>query len=276
MKNVKWLVQQNLLDECQMTTVREAIKLSGAEVHGITVIPFSDDLETPSALTSDVSKVIPYGSTKLTKLAKNKSWTGVFFDDETFRVDTWNKHRDDMLNKPLMIMKAKTVEPYFTKSWGLYSDKQFFVRPMEDLKAFSGGVMTVEQLANFMGGTTGNFSVPDDCEVVISQVQDIIAEWRFFIVGGKVIDGSQYRSHGRLIKSNVSHNIGFMETVQDMADKWLPAPCVCMDVAMIAPNGEFGKLELRVVEFNCINSSGFYDNDIDKIVYELTKYVLES
>jgi hypothetical protein len=274
---VKWLVQQNLLDENNMSVVRSAItkfeRLS--TYHGIDVIPFSEELTLPESISESDVKVIPYGSTKLTKLAKQKNWSGVFFDDGAFRVDTWNKHHEDMLNKPLMIMKAKTVEPYFSQSWGAYPDKQFFVRPMEDLKAFAGGVMTVEQLANFLGGTTGNFSVADDCEVVISEVQDILAEWRFFIVGGKVIDGSMYRNHGRLLKKHLDQTFdaALYEAAQTFADHWLPAPCVCMDLALIQIDG--GETCLKIVEFNCINSSGFYDNDINKIVYELTDYVLK-
>jgi len=42
------------------------------------------------------------------------------------------------------------------------------------------------------------------------------------------------------------------------ADKWLPNRNVVMDLALVDN-------ELKVIEFNCINCSGFYNHDVRKI-----------
>ncbi len=54
-----------------------------------------------------------------------------------------------------------------------------------------------------------------------------------------------------------------IEDIQKLADKWLPNPTCVMDVALVDD-------EYKVIEFNCFNSSGFYKNDINKIVMAVT------
>jgi len=53
-----------------------------------------------------------------------------------------------------------------------------------------------------------------------------------------------------------------MDYAQRMADLYCPAKAFVMDVCMI----ESG---MKIVEVNCINCSGFYDTDIQKLVASL-------
>jgi hypothetical protein len=99
---------------------------------------------------------------------------------------------------------------------------------------------------------------------VLCEPQNIKAEWRWFVVGGKVISGSMYRAHNQLRKMRVVEQ-DLINEAQLLADKWLPDECCVMDLALV---GE----ELKVIEFNCINSSGFYDNDVNAIFEALWNY----
>lgn len=232
------------------------------------MIPFSDHLDLPDDLRES-KRVITYGSTKLSRLAGQYGWSGDFFNNETFRVDVWNRQRSDMLNRPIATLKAKNVEMYFTEMAKVMPEREFFVRPMEDLKAFAGGVYRVIDMVDFMGGMTGNFSVDPETEVTVSETKEILCEWRYFVVGGKIIDGSIYRRAGRYgLTRRLVHeeDQDVLDEAQTFADKWLPSPCCVMDLAL-TPDG------LRVVEFNTINSSGFYAHDIGKVVSALTDYV---
>jgi hypothetical protein len=56
-----------------------------------------------------------------------------------------------------------------------------------------------------------------------------------------------------------------IDEAQELANKWLPDQCCVMDLALVED-------ELKVIEFNCINSSGFYDHDVDAIFKALWKY----
>ena len=52
---------------------------------------------------------------------------------------------------------------------------------------------------------------------------------------------------------------------QAMADTWLPSPCCVMDTCLVGD-------DMKVVEFNCINASGFYDHDISLVLNKLLEY----
>jgi hypothetical protein len=56
-----------------------------------------------------------------------------------------------------------------------------------------------------------------------------------------------------------------IDEAQSFADKWLPDSCCVMDLALVDDS-------LKVIEFNCINSSGFYNHDVSKIFKELYEF----
>lgn len=259
---ITWAIQTNLLNEHQQLTVWNAAKDAGCNVQEIVVIPFSEEFgnEIPDIGTA----VIPYGSTSMIKLAQNRNWIGNFFDPDTFRVEVWNQKRDDMLNADCIIT---TVGGVHESLKDIDDNERRFIRPVKDLKEFSGTVTTVGEIKNWMNSVfSGNFSFSEDTEIAVAPVQNIVVEARYFIVGGKVIDGSIYRVHGNLWKKHIPVN-GVDSAIHDMAEKWLPNDCCVMDIALLE-NSEF-----KVIEFNTINGSGFYDNDVLTIVKAMTDYV---
>jgi hypothetical protein len=150
-----------------------------------------------------------------------------------------------------------------------------FVRPVLDLKTFAGGVSTVKQIKEHMASTqVENYSFDADTMVSIAEPVNLLGEWRFFVVNGKVIDGSQYRKHLRLYKNRVTSE-RLLQLAQEKADLWLPHQTCVMDLALLnqVPNKQLNDIhdQLKVIEFNCINSSGFYDNDIPKIVQAINR-----
>jgi hypothetical protein len=112
--------------------------------------------------------------------------------------------------------------------------------------------------------TSGTYKLEPETKVVLCEPKNIQAEFRWFVVDGKVVSGSMYRCRNQLIKQRMTEPEEFDEA-QKMADKWLPAPCCVMDLALVDD-------ELKVIEFNCINSSGFYDNDVVAIFKTLWEY----
>lgn len=130
------------------------------------------------------------------------------------------------------------------------------------MKHFSGIVMESYEASEWLKDcmeceSSGTYKLDPEMLIVISKPRNIQAEWRWFIIDGKIVDGSMYRSRGQLILKK-EDNIECIKEAQKFADIWLPDSCVCMDLALVDD-------EMKVIEFNCINSSGFYDNDIDKI-----------
>lgn len=80
-------------------------------------------------------------------------------------------------------------------------------------------------------------------------------EWRYFVVGGRIVTGSSYRFKGQPDQKR-ELDADVLAEAQALADLWLPHRCCCMDVALC-------ENQPRVVEFNCLNATGFYDHDIE-------------
>jgi hypothetical protein len=268
---VAWLLQNNFIrnhDTDQVGIITRALDEKETPYQLVDVIPFSDEMTV--VYSNNVSilpeKTIPYGSTKLTKYAgRTQSWKGDFYVEETFRVDTWLRMRNDMLNSDVQIMTvAQAMEKFKLES----SDSVWFIRPVKDLKAFSGTVTTAEEISKWMQSIdSGSFNFGPDAEVAISTPKTIKMEWRYFVVGGKIIDGSVYMIRGqRLIQRERDADV--LAEAQAMADVWLPHETCVMDLALTNDG-------LRVVEFNSFNSSGFYYHDIPKIINAVTDYVEE-
>lgn len=258
-----WVVQANLLSIERQQDVAWALKDLEIPYVGVNVIPFSDDLEF--LFDAPVGPgIIPYGSTSLIRHAQRYNWSGLFFNTTNFRVEAWNNHRDDMLNSDARIMTVKEASILFTH---VLDDRElWFIRPVEDLKAFSGTLTTAEEISRWMGSIDiGNFQISEDTMVAISQPKTILMEHRWFVVGGKIVDGSMYYHNGQLYSRHET-DADVIKEAQELADKWLPHETVVMDVGLTNDGP-------KIIEFNCLNGSGFYQHDISKIVKAVTQYV---
>lgn len=261
MNKITWAIQTNLINDLQLNSVWYAASETGSEVVPIVIIPFSDEFDTPD-LDED-SIIIPYGSTSLSKKAYKRGWKGLCYDDHTFRSSTWNQNHPKMLNSDSHFMNVSAIEKFFE---GTDLEQKWFIRPVRDLKEFDGTVTTAKEMMKWMNSVySGNYSFSEDTEVMISPVQDILAEYRYFIVNGKIIDGSMYKFKGRLMKEKLELAWPIHRRAQELADMWLPHPVCVMDCANVDD-------ELKVIEYNTINSTGFYDNDIGLIVRSVTDY----
>ncbi|WAX21556.1 hypothetical protein [Stenotrophomonas phage RAS14] len=265
MKKVAWVIQTNLLQDSTVLGVWNSAKELGCDTHEAIIIPFQEEMgneEELMAIPVDDVTVIPYGSCKLARISNARGWKGNCYVDETFRTDVWLRERDDMLNKDAVMMMVKDTEQYLKD---VPDDEEFFIRPVKDLKSFSGSVAEAHDIRNWMNSTkSGNFSFTEDTEIIIAPIQKLYSESRFFIVGGKVVDGSYYRMGGSLQVSAIKQPEMY-ELAQTFADKWLPHECCVMDLAETDDG-------YRVIEFNTINSSGFYEHDIRKIVTAMTEW----
>ena len=263
---MKFIIQHNSINVEDLHAIHKT--LENYPHHYIGLIPFSREIVSEVEL--DGLDYIPYGSTLLTTLvATDLKWKGLFFDLDTFNYSASVKNRDDMLNNDLIISVKDAVE--FLQQKENVGD--WFIRPSHDLKQFSGQVIDSVECTEWLKDamlcdSSGSYRLDADTPVVLAKPVNIQAEFRWFIVGGKVISGSLYLCRGQFRKERIT-DPELIAEAQQFADKWLPSPCCVMDLALVDN-------QLKVVEFNCINSSGFYDTDIDLILKELYNYCLNT
>lgn len=254
-----FIIQDNFMRDEYKRAIVEALASNNIPHKFVSIMPFTREISSDEPLSG--TNFIPYGSTLMTMLAHNLNWRGNYFVPNMFRIETRSENRDDMLNNASMTLEH-AIE--FLKLQDPLS--QWFTRPCEDLKQYSGQVINAGGCWQWMEDamtreSSGSYKLSADTKVVISCVKNIQAEWRWFVVDGKVVSGSIYRSRGQLVKRRELDD-AIISEAQTIADIWLPHRNCCMDLARVND-------KLKVIEFNTINSSGFYDNDVNVIFKSL-------
>lgn len=260
---MKFLIQHNLINPENLLEIKEATEKYPREFVGL--IPFSREITSDEPLVG--LDFIPYGSTAMTEVALELGWKGLFFDLATANYETFIVNRNDMLNENVLRLD-EAVEFLANRP----ATELWFTRPSLDLKQYTGMVDTAGELFAWLKdrlecACSGSYQLAPDTKIVLSIPKTIDAEYRWFVVGGKVITGSMYRNNGQLY-SQEQLDPDVIKEAQSFADKWLPSPCCVMDLALT----DYG---VKVIEFNCINSSGFYKCNIGKIFDALWEYTNE-
>jgi hypothetical protein len=258
---MKFLIQSNLMGEQWLHDVKAGVEHLPHEFVG--VIPFSREITSNEVLEG--TDYIPYGSTLFTNLAFEKGWKGLHFDHYRFNYTMGLTHRQDMLNGG-----AYTIQSAMGFLKTRPADEQWFIRPNADLKQFTGHCINAGECASWLKDamecqSSGTYKLDPNDIVILSRPKDIKMEWRWFIVGRKVISGAMYRNPQKQLVRIPETCPATIAEAQEFANLWLPDPCCVMDLAYVDD-------QVRVIEFNCINSSGFYGHDIKKIFTALYEY----
>ncbi|MFN8396575.1 MAG: ATP-grasp domain-containing protein [Bacteroidia bacterium] len=161
----------------------------------VKIVPFSDEL--PEILTLGEVNVF-YGSTTLVLNAYKRfgGSKGIFFDQERFSMKTYlERWGNRMLNADSQILRFQDIVLL-----GHDLDSEWFVRPIEDDKAFSGKVFSFEEIVAFENELeqSNNPYLTTETLVAISAPKAIEKEWRLFVIDRKVISACRYTMHGNL------------------------------------------------------------------------------
>jgi hypothetical protein len=234
------------------------------------LIPFSNEI----SFTNEVdNKTILLGSIKLIKLLLTNKFTDkyiIFYDLEKFKQSYYVKYlKEELLNHKDKIIRSRT-----------------FIKPSSDLKVFAGLLINpIEDNCKFLkhylfddgkiidsildeNYESDLIYLNDTTEILINEeiIDNIEKEYRCFIVDNKIIDICQYYEKGSL-NSKVLEEVEYNEVydyITFINKLFKPHDHYVIDVCKV--NGVF-----KVVEYNCINCSGYYDIDL----YKLFKTLLE-
>lgn len=89
------------------------------------------------------------------------------------------------------------------------------------------------------------------------------------MVNKKVSSGSLYRRYGVLYdKDPVPNEV--IEFGESIAQKFSPHDIFVLDICK-----ENKKDDLKVLEYGCFNSAGFYKTDIQKIIFDISEFLNE-
>lgn len=183
------------------------------------------------------------------QLIENGYTPGGFINDNLnikIQMEMWG--RDVFLNNDAVFSTMGALQK---PEW-----KNIFIRPVHDTKKMIARVIDNNNF-DFAVQTYSAYNEPD-FEVLIAEAKEIIAEYRLFIVNGKVVAHSLYKLRGEVrTQPHVPDDIIII--AEELCTKWVPADAFVMDFAE-TPNG------FKVLEVNNINCAGFYATNIPAIV----------
>ncbi len=264
-KTIGWVVQNNLTSDRYVYEEFKRIFQTHNIAHEfVEVIPFDENL--PEFDRSRLN--IFYGSTTMMNNVYRDVTlqAGLFFDDKTFSMDTYfDKWKDMMLNFGATITTFGEIENVLET---FNPDEPLFIRPVDDSKSFDGQIMDVKDLMDWKGRIRAikETALNEDTKIVVGTSYKINKEWRNFIVNGKVIGSSRYMKNQRLSKDAIDVPEDMIAFCEKACAIYQPHDIFVMDIA--ETGGEY-----FILECGCINSAGFYNADIEKIVLALTSYL---
>jgi hypothetical protein len=228
-----------------------ALDAEGVPWRSIGFLPGTQSFTGMDDLNTD-DPIFFYGSTMLTELAWERGWrTLVFYDPAWFDPQCWIGKRKDFLNETHRVISLDQLrrdwiaEPTFLKS--------------VELKVLTGQVIEESDRNEWIADRD---HLDGEILVLLSPFHEIDKEWRFFVVDGAVVTGSLYRSNGQVsILDPISDDM--WARAQTLTLDWMPTDTVVMDVAMLRTG------ECKIVEFNCLNSSGVYNSNMNDLVAAL-------
>jgi hypothetical protein len=247
-----WILQENIFQEAKWPAMVEFMDRVGIPYSIHKVIPFVGDL-VPEPVLVD-KNVVCFGSYSMRHVAKKNGWTPGVFDLEPQNFQIQREHWGDrMLNFRSTVVKFKDAN----------IEADTFIRPIDDSKQFTGQVFSVEEFYEWkrkicvMDADYGN-GLTKETLIQLAPTIKIYAEYRFWVVEGKIVTASQYSRNHRL---NVSRNVDpYLYTyAEECIAIWQPHTAFVIDLAETAEG-------LKIVEINTINSSGFYAADVQAIV----------
>ncbi len=251
---LKWILQKNLIKQRTLVAIRNAFVDLGINFEEVLIVPFSKDLP----VFDPAENQIFYGSMTLMMNAYHSEYRrGVFFDPYQFNFQNYlNKWPNHMLNSDATIQTLDHFVASLSKA-----RTSWFIRPNSDDKSFVGSVMNLKEIQEFHHKVTAlqDSDVNGSTLVCTAPPKHIIREWRTFVVDGKVIDSCRYILNGKLNPSAEDVPKAIVNFVELRAAEYSPHPVFVMDVAE-TPDG------LRIIECNCFNGTGFYDNNVHKII----------
>jgi len=141
-------------------------------------------------------------------------------------------------------------------------DTNIFIKPIGD-KTFTGEVFNPDTFGRFKKDIEHNLylDVSLNTHVIMNNIVNITREMRFWIINNKISTYSTYK-----IGDYVEHIHSVPESVFLYVESLLslsPYKAYTLDIA------EMGSNMYKVLEINCINSSGLYEIDVEKLIFDM-------
>lgn len=264
MSNVKWVVDQLMLDRALPTgrpTLVEALRARGQEVF---VASYDPKLPEPPGLPQWKGEcVVTYGShqfvRKVTKARAGLWQPGAYHRVERLSYSAYSPYIGDlMLNDDFVILPYGEFKRRGPAPWG----EAVFLRPNAVTKTFTGFVISKDDFSHESNSLDRLSHLQPDDLVAVATPKPILGEFRFVVAEGRVVTGSAYSWDDRLdVRSDVDP--ASLSMAEEVARRdWQADAVYTCDVALTEIGGQRVP---RVLELNAFSCSGLYACDAEKV-----------
>ncbi len=268
-----YLIQENLFSERNYNTIINCIERMGLTYDIVHIVPFTNivkqriwkDGGTDEIITFETNhkNIFCFGSIKFAHISSEYNCIPGSMFNSNHDFEVYSKYyKTNLLNHDYQLRKLGEKLPSNLPVL-------FFARPCKDTKLFTGGVFMEDSYYEMVDSMKKQeFHMSKNVleeHIMFNRLKNISYETRCWIVNGKVITMSEYRRGNKTIYNNVDNNLILKNQVQQLVDIYQPATCFVMDVCETVEEPGV----IKIVEINCINSAGFYEGDLQKLIENL-------
>lgn len=253
-----FLIQSNVYSDPDHYKIFDALEELNIDYKVINILPTADKID----FETDRKDIFVYGSVTIARLAKHHSdWVPGSFYGGNHLYEIYSKHYgENLLNHKVSIQMISEE-----LSWKEGEEK--FIKPYNEAKIFTGKVFTEPEWKDFVFERLENQAnrITADSLIQISEAKRTIKEARLWIVGGEIVDSGYYRLYEDApFEENVSQE--GLDFAKEMIQLFNLEKAFVMDICLTDEGW-------KIVEINCINSSGFYPNtNVKSVIKALNSY----
>lgn len=273
-RRVVWVLETLVFDD-EHQRLREAIASAGHDV-----VLWNDDWNQTRRWPdlSDAFVVLFHGSLENAAFVRESipTWRpGAYCDVAAFHCSAYYpRTRQWLLNSDAIFTTVAALTQNPEAVLAPLGDKigdRVFVRPDSPLKPFSGRVLERDQIT-LKSLDYGFYYENADLPIVAAPVRNVLREWRYVVVSGRIVAGSGYVAESRSANDVASDWQGepllFAQTVADLPSA--PESVYVLDVGLVA-NDENDAL--RLLELNPFSGADLYDCERGAVVRAVLQHI---
>lgn len=253
-----FLVQANIYLDPDHDKIFDALEELNIDYSVINIPPQAEELD----FETDRNDVFVYGSVTIARLAKqNTHWFPCSFYGGNHLYEVYSGHYgENLLNSKVSVQKISEE-----MSWAKNEIK--FIKPYDEAKIFTGRVFSEAEWKDFVFEALKSSSnrITADSLIQVSRAKKTLKEARLWIVGGQIIDAGYYKFDEQAAFEEKVPEDG-LAFAREMLRLFNLEEAFVMDICLTDEGW-------KIVEINCINSSGFYPNtNVKSIIKALNVY----
>ena len=252
-----YIIQKNVFQDQRYDEIFDVMNELNLEYESIEFRPNSIEFD----VKTNRKDIFVYGSVKLAKVTADYNWVPGSFYGKDHEFENYSKgYGINTINHGSYVCDL-------TDNIDWSKNSNLFIKPSKDAKVFTGKVFNESEWKDFVYNNLNDSNIQrvnEQTKIQVSEPYYLIKEARVWIVGKKVITSSYYRFHGDVeFEENVAND--GLKFAQEMAELYNVADAYVMDVALTFDGW-------KIMEVNCINSAGFYNGNVKKIILALEEY----